>query len=70
MLWLTTANGTLLAWCYNKNFIQISYDDNVRHFQSLNRKTGIPLEKTVFFDKEYNIQSVGSLGVKCYYQMV
>jgi hypothetical protein len=63
MLWLT-----LLAKCFDKNFIEISYDNNVRHFQSLNRKTGIPFEKALFFDKEHsNVLSVGSLGIKCYH---
>ena len=48
--------------------IEISYSDKSQHFESLNRKTGIAFEDMVFFDNEYwNIQSVSSLGVKCYH---
>jgi magnesium-dependent phosphatase 1 len=68
MQWLTVADGTPLANCFDNNLIEISYDNKSKHFMSLNRKTGIPFEDMVFFDNEYsNIQSVGSLGVKCYF---
>jgi len=37
----------------------------IRHFKSLQEKTGIPYSEMVFFDDEYrNIQEVGDLGVK------
>jgi len=68
MKWLVAADGTPLSKCFDQNLIEISYADKSRHFESLNRKTGIPFENMVFFDNEYwNIQSVGQLGVKCYH---
>ncbi len=68
MQWLTVADGTTLARCFDKDLIEISYDNKAKHFISLNRKTGIPFEDMAFFDNEYsNIKSVGSLGVKCYF---
>jgi hypothetical protein len=68
MQWLTVAGGTPLAKYFDKNLIEISYDNKAKHFMSLSRKTGIPFEDMVFFDNEYsNIQSDASLGVKCYF---
>ena len=68
MQWLTAADGTPLSKCFEQQLIEISYADKARHFESLNRKTGISFENMVFFDNEiYNIRSVGSLGVKCYH---
>lgn len=68
MKWLVAADGQPLSKCFDPNLIEISYADKARHFESLNRKTGVPYEKMVFFDNEYwNVQSVGQLGVKCYH---
>ncbi|KAL7543151.1 hypothetical protein ACHAXR_012452 [Thalassiosira sp. AJA248-18] len=68
MKWLVAADGTPLSKCFDQNLIEISYADKSSHFESLNRKTGIPFENMVFFDNEkWNIQSVGQLGVKCYH---
>ena len=68
MKWLVASDGTPLSKCFDENLIEISYMDKSKHFESLNRKTGIPFEQMVFFDNEYwNIQSVCSLGVKCYH---
>lgn len=68
MSWLTAADGTPLSKCFDEQLIEISYADKARHFESLNRKTGISYENMVFFDNEiYNIRSVGTLGVKCYH---
>ena len=62
------ADGTPLSKCFEHDLIEISYADKARHFESLNRKTGIPFENMVFFDNEYeNVRSVGQLGVKCYH---
>jgi hypothetical protein len=68
MQWLTAADGTPLSKCFDQQLIEISYADKARHFECLNRKTGIAYEKMAFFDNEiYNIKSVGQLGVKCYH---
>jgi magnesium-dependent phosphatase 1 len=68
MKWLVVSDGTPLYKCFDENLIEISYADKSRHFESLNRKTGIPFESMCFFDNEYwNIQSVGNLGVKCFH---
>mmetsp|Transcript_22457 Transcript_22457/g.48682 ORF Transcript_22457/g.48682 Transcript_22457/m.48682 type:complete len:196 (-) Transcript_22457:1313-1900(-) len=68
MKWVVAADGTPLSKCFDENLIEISYADKSTHFESLNRKTGIPFEDMVFFDNEHwNIQSVGQLGVKCYH---
>eukprot|EP00804_Cyclotella_cryptica_P014028 CCRYP_002514-RA/>CCRYP_002514-RA protein AED:0.07 eAED:-0.00 QI:0/0/0/1/1/1/2/0/204 len=68
MKWLVVSDGTPLVECFDQELIEISYADKSRHFESLNRKTGIPYEMMSFFDNEYwNIQSVGNLGVKCFH---
>ena len=68
MKWLVASDGTPLSRCFEDHLIEISYADKSKHFESLNRKTGIPFEKMVFFDNEHwNIQSVSTLGVKCYH---
>lgn len=68
MKWLVASDGTSLSKCFDENLIEISYSDKSKHFESLNRKTGIPFDQMAFFDNEYwNIQSVSSLGVKCYH---
>lgn len=68
MKWLVVADGTPLHKCFDDNLIEISYADKSKHFESLNRKTGIDFEDMVFFDNEFwNIQSVGKLGVKCFH---
>ena len=69
MKWLVAADGMSLSKCFDDpNLIEISYSDKVKHFESLNRKTGIDFEDMVFFDNEHwNIQSVSQLGVKCYH---
>jgi magnesium-dependent phosphatase 1 len=68
MQWLTAADGTPLSKCFDQQLIEISYADKARHFENLNRKTGIAYESMAFFDNEiYNIKSVGQLGVKCYH---
>ena len=68
MKWLVVSDGTPLEKCIDQNLIEISYSDKSKHFESLNRKTGIAFEDMVFFDNEFwNIQSVGNLGVKCFH---
>ena len=68
MKWLVASDGTPLSKCFDENLIEISYMDKSKHFESLNRKTGIPFDQMAFFDNEYwNIKSVSSLGVKCYH---
>lgn len=38
----------------------------LQHFASINKKTGVPYHKMVFFDDEHrNIREVSSLGVDC-----
>lgn len=68
MKWLVVSDGTPLHKCIEDNLIEISYSDKSKHFESLNRKTGIAFEDMVFFDNEFwNIQSGGNLGVKCFH---
>jgi len=69
MKWLVAADGRSLEECFDdRDLIEISYSDKTRHFESLNRKTGIEFHQMVFFDNErWNIQSVSQLGVKCYH---
>lgn len=68
MKWLVVSDGTPLCKCIEQDLIEISYADKSKHFESLNRKTGIPFEQMCFFDNEHwNIQSVSGLGVKCYH---
>ena len=68
MKWLVAADGVSLSQCFDRDLIEISYNEKKRHFESLHRKTGIPFESMAFFDNEYwNIQNVGQLGVKCYH---
>ena len=68
MKWLVVSDGTPLSECFDPDLIEISYSDKARHFESLNRKTGIPYEQMCFFDNEFwNIQSVKQLGVKCFH---
>mmetsp|Transcript_10434 Transcript_10434/g.22310 ORF Transcript_10434/g.22310 Transcript_10434/m.22310 type:complete len:196 (+) Transcript_10434:292-879(+) len=68
MKWMVISDGTPLSNCFNQNLIEISYADKARHFESLNRKTGIAFEDMCFFDNEYwNVQSVSQLGVKCFH---
>mmetsp|Transcript_31370 Transcript_31370/g.67744 ORF Transcript_31370/g.67744 Transcript_31370/m.67744 type:complete len:200 (+) Transcript_31370:81-680(+) len=69
MKWLVADDGMPLSKCFHEeNLIEISYQDKTRHFESLNRKTGIPFEEMAFFDNEFwNVQSVSQLGVKCYH---
>lgn len=68
MKWLVIQDGTPLHKCFDDNLIEISYSDKSKHFESLNRKTGIAYEDMAFFDNEFwNIQSVGNLGVKCFH---
>ena len=39
-----------------------------KHLDALQRKTGIPYERMVFFDDDqYNIREVAQLGVHCFY---
>ena len=66
MQWLIADDGTPLSECFD--YIEISYDDKSRHFESLSRKTGIAYDDMCFFDNEHrNIVSVSQLGVKCIY---
>jgi len=68
MKWLVVSDGTPLHKCFDQNLIEISYADKSKHFESLNRKTGIAFENMCFFDNEFwNVESVGRLGVKCYH---
>lgn len=68
MKWLVVSDGTPLIQCFDQELIEISYADKSKHFESLNRKTGIPYEMMCFFDNEHwNIRSVGNLGVKCFH---
>ena len=65
---LVASDGTALAECFDKNLIEISFNDKTHHFQRLHRKTHIPYENMVFFDnEEWNIRQVKQLGVKCIY---
>mmetsp|Transcript_11510 Transcript_11510/g.13134 ORF Transcript_11510/g.13134 Transcript_11510/m.13134 type:complete len:112 (-) Transcript_11510:203-538(-) len=66
MNWLCVEDGTPLKGCFDH--LEISKGNKVRHFESLNRITGISFENMCFFDNEYNnIQDVSSLGVSCIY---
>ena len=57
-------DGSTLASCFDTMVIQ--FGDKQRHFESLNRISGIPFENMCFFDDTYsNILSVSQLGVKC-----
>ena len=49
-------------------YFEIYPDSKIRHFEQLQRKSGIPLNKMAFFDDEMrNIEQVGKLGVKTYF---
>lgn len=68
MKWLVAADGKALEECFDRDLIEISYSDKSKHFESLNRKTGVDFRQMAFFDNEYwNIQSVSRLGVRCYH---
>lgn len=64
MEWLTINDGSTLKSCFD--IVEIQYGEKTRHFESLQRKTGIPFESMCFFDDTHsNILSVSRLGVKC-----
>ena len=66
MDWLIVDDGSTLSSCFDH--VEIRPGDKRRHFESLHRITGIPYEEMCFFDDyDLNINSVGSLGVKCYH---
>ena len=64
MQWLVVDDGSTLMSCFDH--IEIRNGDKRQHFASLQRITQIQYENMLFFDDwDYNIESVGSLGVKC-----
>jgi magnesium-dependent phosphatase 1 len=64
MEWLTIHDGSTLQSCFD--LVEIQFGDKTRHFESLQRKTGIPFEEMCLFDDTHsNIVSVARLGVKC-----
>ena len=66
MNWLIVDDGSTLASCFDH--IEIRPGDKKRHFESLHRITGIPFEEMAFFDDyDLNINSVSTLGVKCFH---
>ena len=65
---LVVEDGTTLSQCFERNLIEISYQDKTHHFRRLHEKTGIPYQNMAFFDNEHwNIKQVSKLGVKCVY---
>lgn len=66
MDWLVVDDGSTLSSCFDH--IEIRPGDKRRHFESLQRITGIPFDDMCFFDDyDFNINSVGSLGVRCFH---
>ncbi len=66
MEWLIVDDGSTLASCFDH--IEIRPGDKSRHFENLQRITGIPYDQMCFFDDyDLNIKSVSSLGVKCFH---
>jgi len=64
MEWLVVEDGSTLSSCFDH--IEIRPGDKRKHFESLQRITNIPYERMLFFDDyDLNIESVGSLGVRC-----
>jgi magnesium-dependent phosphatase-1 len=64
MKWLVVDDGSTLSSCFDH--IEIRPGDKRKHFESLQRITNIPYERMLFFDDyDLNIESVGSLGVRC-----
>jgi magnesium-dependent phosphatase 1 len=62
--WMIVEDGSTLASCFG--YMEIRSGDKQRHFESLNRISGIPFENMCFFDDtRSNILSVSQLGVKC-----
>ena len=62
--WMLVEDGSTLASCFD--YTEIRFGDKQRHFESLNRISGIPFENMCFFDDTHsNILSVSQLGVKC-----
>jgi len=66
MDWLVVDDGSTLASCFD--CIEIRPGDKRKHFESLQRITGIPYEDMCFFDDyDLNINNVRTLGVKCFH---
>jgi magnesium-dependent phosphatase-1 len=66
MDWLIVEDGSTLSSCFD--VIEIRPGNKQRHFENLQRITGIPYHEMCFFDDyDVNIKSVGSLGVKCFH---
>ena len=66
MDWLVVDDGSTLASCFD--CIEIRPGDKRKHFQSLQRITGVPYEEMCFFDDyDLNINNVRTLGVKCFH---
>ena len=64
MEWLVVDDGATLSSCFDH--IEIRPGNKQQHFESLQRITNIPYEQILFFDDyDFNIDSVGSLGVQC-----
>ena len=64
MEWLLVQDGSTLSSCFDH--VEIRKGDKRNYFESLQRITKIPYEQMLFFDDyDFNIESVGSLGVKC-----
>ena len=66
MDWLIVQDGSTLSSCFDH--IEIRPGNKQQHFENLQRITGIPYDDMCFFDDyDVNIESVGSLGVKCFH---
>ena len=64
MEWLVVEDGSTLSSCFDH--VEIRPGDKKKHFESLQRITNIPYDRMLFFDDyDLNIESVGSLGVRC-----
>ncbi|MGK3733618.1 MAG: hypothetical protein ACI8RD_001281 [Bacillariaceae sp.] len=66
MKWLIVEDGSTLESCFDH--IEIRPGDKRKHFESLQRITGIPFEEMCFFDDyDLNINNVSTLGVQCFH---
>ena len=64
MEWLVVEDGSTLSSCFDH--VEIRPGDKKKHFEMLQRITNIPYDRMLFFDDyDLNIESVGSLGVRC-----
>ena len=66
MDWLVVEDGSTLSSCFDH--VEIRPGDKRKHFESLQRITGIPYNEMCFFDDyDLNIEAVSSLGVHCFH---